>query len=130
MSTKRTLLVILVACTAMLAVGAGPRIAGTVRALPPAPAETTPGTTVPYAGRLEDDTGQTVPDGAYDFRFALYALAQGGDPLWSEVQRGVAVRGGAFRTTLGSENPIPAAVLAGEAWPGTDRPTLVEAVIT
>jgi hypothetical protein len=36
MSTKKVLLVILVASTAMLAAGVGPRVADTARALPPA----------------------------------------------------------------------------------------------
>ncbi len=117
MSTKRVLLVILVASTTLLTVGAGPRIAGTVRALPPA--SWAGGVTLPYPGRLEDDTGQPVADGAYDFRFALYTAAQGGEPLWSEVQRGVAVRDGAFLASLGSASPIPDGIQALDA----ERPT-------
>jgi len=72
----------------------------------------TAGTTVPYPGRLSDADGQPVADGAYELRFALYAAATGGEPLWAETQAGVAVRGGTFAVVLGSVVPIPRAVLA------------------
>jgi hypothetical protein len=109
MSTKKVVLAVLVASAVALALSAGPLGAGTVQALPPT------GTTLPYSGRLSDDAGQPVADGAYDFTFALYDAAQGGNLLWSETQTGVAVRGGAFTTRLGSASPLPAA-LSGEHW--------------
>jgi|GEM_PF-1232646 len=73
------------------------------------------GATIPYAGRLSDEAGQPVVEGAYDFTFALYAAETVGEPLWSEVQTGVVVKGGSFSVSLGSVTPIPAAVLGGQA---------------
>lgn len=121
MSTKRILLVVLVASGVMLAVGIGPRIAGSAQALPPvqdpAPVGACPecsrGVTIPYPGRLSDEAGQPVADGAYDLTFALYDAETGGKPLWSEVQERVTVKGGAFVVSLGSINPIPSEVLDG-----------------
>jgi len=81
------------------------------------------GTTIPYAGRLSlasprdasqpDGAGQPAAEGAYDFTFALYAAETGGEPLWSEVQTGVTVKGGSFSVPLGSVTPIPPGVLSG-----------------
>jgi hypothetical protein len=71
------------------------------------------GAAIPYAGRLQNGAGQPVAEGAYDFTFALYAPETGGEPLWSEVQAGVTVRGGSFSVSLGSGSPIPPAVLDG-----------------
>jgi hypothetical protein len=53
-----------------------------------------------------------VADGAYDL-FALYDTATGGEPIWSETQRGVVVSNRQFLTTLGSIEPIPATALGG-----------------
>jgi len=69
------------------------------------------GGAIPYAGRLHNDAGQMVAEGAYDFTFALYAAETGGEPLWSEVQAGVPVKGGAFSVSLGSVTPIPPTLL-------------------
>ena len=114
MRAKQGLLVLLIASAVMLAIGIGPRIGGKAYALP-APEERVPaGVTVPYPGRLDDEAGQPVTDGTYDFAFDLYASEIGGEPLWSEVQEGVMVQAGAFITSLGSASPIPAATLAGE----------------
>jgi hypothetical protein len=110
MSTKRVMLAVLVASAIALALSAGPQTAGTVQALPPT------GTTLPYPGRLSNDAGQAVPDGAYDFTFALYDAPEGGNLLWSETQTGVAVQGGSFNTRLGSVTPLPAAVQSGVHW--------------
>ena len=71
------------------------------------------GVTVPYSGRLTGEAGEAVADGPYDLKFTLYAAATGGEPLWSETQTGVAVRGGAFGVALGSLSPIPKETLAG-----------------
>jgi hypothetical protein len=62
--------------------------------------------TIPYPGRLNDYLGLPVADGAYDFNFALYDAAEGGNLLWSESQSGVAVEGGMFTALLGRVNPI------------------------
>ncbi|MEE9617489.1 MAG: hypothetical protein V3T90_10870 [Anaerolineae bacterium] len=117
MSTKRALLVVLVASGVMLAVGVGPRLAGNAYALPPVQEPDPTGVTIPYPGRLAGDAGQPVADGAYDFTFALYDAETGGESLWSEVQEGVAVQEGAFNALLGSENGIPVEALnSGERW--------------
>ncbi len=111
MSTKRLLLTILAAGAVVLAVGIGPRITGNARALPPAPA----GATIPYSGRLTDEAGQPVSDGAYGFAFALYAAESGGEPVWAETQEAVTVQGGAFTALLGSVAPLPQEALDGGA---------------
>ncbi len=110
MTTKRIALVILVTSAMLLAVGAGPGVAGTVHALPPKSGEET----IPYAGRLSDDAGQPVAEGSYAFAFALYDTPTGGEPLWSEVQEGVVVKGGSFSVSLGNVIPIPPALLDGQ----------------
>jgi hypothetical protein len=101
---KRMMLVVLVVSALVLAFGIGPRLA---QALPPAPT----GVTIPYSGRLSNDAGQPVADGVYDFSFTLYDAETGGTLLWAESQRDVPVKSGAFAATLGSVNPLPAAVL-------------------
>ncbi len=111
MSAKRIFLTILAASGLMLAVGIGPRLTGNARALPPTQA----GATIPYSGRLSDEAGKPVADGAYDFTFALYAAESGGEPLWTEEQAGVAVQGGTFTVLLGRVAPLPKEVLEGGA---------------
>ena len=113
MSVKRALLVVLVASAVMLAVGIGPG----AHALPQAQEPDPPGLTIPYPGRLDDESGQPVADGAYDFTFALYETPAGGESLWSEVQEGVAVQEGAFNALLGGANGVPMEMLdGGERW--------------
>ena len=114
MSAKRVLFVVLVVSAVMLAVGIGPRVTGSAQASPPAQEPDPKGVTIPYPGRLSDQAGQPVPDGAYDFTFTIYDIPTGGEPLWSETQEGVEVKEGAFVTPLGSVNPIPAEVLEGK----------------
>lgn len=109
----RMFLIVLVAGVVTLAVGVGPSIADTVRALPPVREPEAAGVTIPYPGRLADDAGRPVADGVYEFTFVLYTVESGGEPLWSEVQEGVMVVGGSFSASLGDVNPIPQAVLDG-----------------
>jgi hypothetical protein len=117
MRTKRILLVVLAVSIVTLAAGFGPGWPLTVQALPPLAEVDLQNVTVPYAGTLTDPAGQPVPDGFYGFSFALYAVETGGEPLWSEVQNGVAVADGAFEVALGSSAILPAAVLdGGERW--------------
>ena len=117
MFVRRGFPVILVTSVVMLAVGVGPRLGDTTRALSPAQAPGSPGVTIPYPGRLSDDAGQPVADGAYDFTFELYDAEMGGARLWSEVQDGLAVREGTFTVLLGSVNPISVEALnGGERW--------------
>lgn len=115
MSTKRGLLVVLLASAVVLVIGFGPHRAGMAQDLvPPAQADPEP-VILPYAGALSGPAGELVVDGPYDFGFALYAAETGGDPLWSEVQDGVALEGGAFETALGRTTALPAAVFDGGA---------------
>ena len=51
--------------------------------------------------------GNRSPDGLYDVRFALYDAAEGGQPLWSEEQTGILVKGGDLVATLGLVNSLP-----------------------
>ncbi len=110
MFTKKGLFIVLVVSAIMLAAGVGPQMVSTAHAVPQAGA----GIAIPYSGRLNDEAGQPVPDGAYDFTFALYDAQADGTPLWSETQKSVPVKGGAFAASLGAVTPIAANVLGSE----------------
>jgi len=112
MAVKKRVLVMMIACALLLAVGFGPGLEYPARALPESSTEP-PGTTIPYAGRLSDEAGSPAANGAYDLTFALYDAEIGGELLWSEMQQGVAVSKGEFLTTLGRVAPIPATALGG-----------------
>jgi len=117
MLNRKVLYVLLLVGVILLAVAVGPRVVATARAIPPDAAVASSGVTVPYPGRLDNAAGQAVADGAYDFTFALYDAATGGEPLWSEVQESIAVKDGGFIASLGRVHPIPEAVLSGsERW--------------
>jgi len=114
-------LALLVAVTAGLGQAQGPGVENGLqpgRVSDPAGAADTSrqqaGATIPYAGRLSEVAGQPVAEGTYDFTFALYAVESGGEPLWSEVRTGVAVKGGSFSVSLGSVTPIPPILLDGQ----------------
>jgi hypothetical protein len=112
MRSNRRVLVVLVIAIIVLGLGAG-----VAQALPPAQQETAAGLTIPYAGHLTGDAGNTVPDGSYAFTFALYDSASGGTLLWSEVQEGIVVKDGDFVASLGRVQPISAALMSGgERW--------------
>jgi hypothetical protein len=112
MPVKKRVMVIVMASALLLAVSIGPGVGNPARALPESSAEPARAT-IPYTGRLSDDTGQPVAEGSYAFTFALYETETGGQSLWSEVQEGVVVKGGSFAVSLGSVTPIPPAVLDG-----------------
>jgi len=112
-SAKRVLIVVVVASALLLAVGLGPQFTGTARALPPVQEPGPTGAAIPYPGQLTDEAGQVVADGAYDFTFTLYDAEVGGEPLWTEIQEGVTVQGGAFTALLGSVAPVPKEMLEG-----------------
>jgi hypothetical protein len=107
MLTKRMWIVVLTASAVLLAIGIGLRFAGTALAR----SESQAGGTIPYTGRLTSQAGAPVTDGVYDFTFALYDAETGGTLLWTETQRGVPVKGGAFDAALGSVNPLSKDVL-------------------
>jgi hypothetical protein len=104
---------LIVVSIVVLAVGLGSQTGDGARARSVALETSTSGISVPYPGRLTDATGQPVADGSYDLSFALYEAETGGEPLWSEVQRALAVADGAFATALGAVNPISPSVLDG-----------------
>ena len=100
-------LVFLVASVVLLAVAVGPQSLQPVLASPAPQA----GVTLPYAGRLDKATGESVPDSAYDFTFSVYTAQEGGEQLWSETQQGVPVKAGAFNVSLGSITSLPKELL-------------------
>jgi hypothetical protein len=113
MSVKRSLLVVSVVSAVLLSVGMGPGRTSTVQARPLLPASTVGDGAIAYTGKLADKAGQPVANGLYDFFFALYATENGGEPLWWEVQKDVAVEDGALDVALGRAKAIPSAVLDG-----------------
>lgn len=120
MSTKGKILIFLVVGVLLLATGSPQPLVSAARASVSGQGNASDGVTIPYPGRLSDETGQKVAQGVYAFTFYLYDLETGGQPLWSEVQEGVAVKDGAFTTSLGSVNPISPALLDGrDLWLST-----------
>ncbi|MBN1139377.1 MAG: hypothetical protein JXM73_22560 [Anaerolineae bacterium] len=111
MSGKRLLLVVLAVGALALAAGIGSGRGATVQALPPLAGGGGEVGTIPYTAKLADPSGQPVADGAYDFRFSLYAAEIGGEMLWSEAQPGVQVWDGDLALRLGRMNPISEATL-------------------
>jgi hypothetical protein len=79
--------------------------------------------TLNFQGELTDNgSGNAIPDGSYNMRFAIYDAATGGNKKWPlsnayESQTGVAVSGGLFNVQLGTIDPITPGVFAG----GGDR---------
>jgi len=117
MSNKKVLIVVLAASLLALAVGVGFQVVGSAQASLAVPKASQAGMTIPYTGRLTNEAGQPVADGAYDFTFALYEAQTGGEPLWAEVQEGVTVEEGRFVASLGRVRPIPESVLSNsERW--------------
>ncbi len=110
-------LIIAIIALVVVALLAVLQLAGIARALPATQGVAPAGLTLPYPGRLQDQAGNPLPDGSYDFTFALYDAEAGGTLLWSEAQEGIAVKEGRFLLSLGSARPIPAAVLeSGSPW--------------
>jgi subtilisin-like proprotein convertase family protein len=71
-------------------------------------------------GVLRSAGGQPAPDGDYGLTFQLYAAQTGGTAVWKDGPLMVAVQGGQFALTLGQNQPLSAAMLAGlsQAWLG------------
>jgi hypothetical protein len=61
--------------------------------------------TISYQGVLKDDAGVIVPDGDYDFTFAIYDVASGGTALWTE-DRTKHITAGILNVILGEVIPI------------------------
>ena len=61
-----------------------------------------------YEGYLADSNGDPLPDGKYDFTFALYTRATGGEPIWTEDHKNLVLEKGKFRALLGAgPAPVP-----------------------
>jgi len=84
----------------------------------PAPAD---GQSVPslmhQEGLLIDGQGNPVR-GPVTLTFRLYAAAQGGNPVWEEVFRDVALVEGYYSAVLGTTRPLSAADLGNGRWMG------------
>ena len=76
-----------------------------------------------YNGYLTNAVGEPLdcPDAMqcaenYDLTFRLYSVAEGGSPVWDEVEPSVAIYQGSFHVTLGDGSPLDAQVLNGPLW--------------
>jgi len=82
-------------------------------------AQTVPGL-IDYQGRLTDDLGNVV-NGTVSIDFAIYDVASGGTPIWTETQSPVQVSNGLFHVLLGSDIPINVSLFDGTyRWLGID----------
>lgn len=113
MIPRASVIFMIVCC--VLALGAS-TLAGTAYAGPTAQEVKAASAVIAYDGRLATADGQIAQDGAYAFQFQLYAEPSGGEVVWSESVGGVVVEQGAFSTALGSQNPIPEALLGQKLW--------------
>jgi len=101
---------VLVALMGLTNVWAGPR------AVPLS--DGTPPLMMSYQGVLTDPaTGEPVPDGDYEIRFALYDTESGWGSLWTELQT-VTVTDGLFSILLGSDKPLSADHFTGTTYLG------------
>lgn len=66
---------------------------------------------ISYQGKLRQPNGTSIPDDTYSVRFAIYDAPTGGEPLWSETNPSVQVKGGLFAVLLGSVNNLGANIL-------------------
>ena len=72
-------------------------------------------------GLLTSAGGGAAADGNYKVTFTLYKDEVGGNPLWSEADVAIGVKGGAFGHALGSKTPLTQQVLndlGGKGWLG------------
>jgi len=60
-----------------------------------------------YQGRLTDNAGDPVADGAYLVKFSIYDAAAGGTELWTSNFQNVTTEDGLFTYDLGSNVPLP-----------------------
>lgn len=70
-----------------------------------------------YQGKLTDELGSPVADGAYTMTFGLYSAETGGSTFWTETQS-VQTAGGLFSVVLGSVSEIPVSAFQGTTWLG------------
>ncbi len=69
-------------------------------------------------GVLSSTGGVPAADGDYDFAFAIYAAAVGGEAVWKEGPVTVKIAGGRFVSALGATKALDGVALAGlaEQW--------------
>jgi len=67
---------------------------------------------ITYQGRLNNASGQPVPDGMYQINFKIYGSAIGADLLWASGSQSVTVSGGGFSYLLGSSAALPTGLFA------------------
>lgn len=61
-----------------------------------------------YEGHITDSEGRALPDGRYDFQFAIYTRLEAGPPIWVEEHQSVEVIGGFVQLILGrGSDPRP-----------------------
>ncbi|MEO6728380.1 MAG: hypothetical protein ABIM99_00500, partial [Candidatus Dojkabacteria bacterium] len=63
--------------------------------------------TIEFKTSIINQSESPMPDGSYNFRFAIYNSQTGGTALWSEDRTGVPVRKAAVSVQLGSIVPFP-----------------------
>jgi hypothetical protein len=66
-----------------------------------------------YQGYLTD-LSNMPRQGSFEMTFSIYADSTGGSALWSEGYEAVSVVAGLFNVLLGSTNPLPASLFAGD----------------
>ncbi len=69
--------------------------------------------TIHFQGKVVNDDGTNVADGAYNFEFKIYTVATVGTEIWTETRTGgnqVTVTDGVFRVELGSVTALPGSV--------------------
>ncbi len=75
--------------------------------------------TVNFQGRLTDNGGNPVPDGAYLIKFRIYDDSAAGTTLWDSDFRQIQVTNGLFSYALGDTIPLPTTVFDDSArWVG------------
>ncbi len=104
---------ILAAALAIVALAAGPTLAGD-QALPAVEVDAAlvgaPGL-ISYQGYLSNDEGAPL-GGPVDLEFNIYPSMASGTAIWSEAQNSVPLADGYFNVLLGSVNPLTAAHFA------------------
>ncbi len=62
--------------------------------------------TISIQGVLRDPNGRSVDDGFHNITFAIYNVAEGGSPLWSENYPSLETVHGVFQANLGTNTPF------------------------
>lgn len=67
-----------------------------------------------YQGRLNNASGQPVPDGTYQINFKIYNNPISADYLWTSGPQSISVAGGGFSYLLGSSAALPIGLFAAD----------------